>query len=56
MSFSDIETGWAFFGIGQLRHNSNSSGEKYGKNFKRFGVLGVFVNMNKGTLSFAIDG
>lgn len=56
MSFSDIETGWAFFGIGQLRHNSNSQGEKYGKSFKRQGVLGVFLNMNKGTLSFAIDG
>jgi len=55
-SFSDLETGWAFFGIGQVRHNSNMHGKKYGKPFKRQGVLGVFLNMNKGTLSFAIDG
>ena len=56
MSFSDISTGWAFFGIGQLRHDSNMQGVKYGKPFKNQGVLGVFLNMNKGTLSFAIDG
>ena len=31
-------------------------GRKYGKAFKRQGVLGVCLNMNKGTLSFAIDG
>jgi hypothetical protein len=48
--------GWAFFGIGQVRHNSNMNGSKYGKSFKRQGVLGVCLNMNKGTLSFAIDG
>jgi hypothetical protein len=35
ISFSDIETGWAFFGIGQVRHNSNMHGRKYGKAFKR---------------------
>ena len=56
LSFSDVETGWAFFGIGQVRHNSNMLGHKYGKSFKRSGVLGVFLNMNKGHLSFAIDG
>jgi len=55
-SFSDFEHGWAFFGIGALRHNSNSQGPAYGKAFKRQGILGVFLNMNKGTLSFAIDG
>jgi len=31
-------------------------GSKYGKAFKRQGVLGVFLNMNRGTLAFAIDG
>lgn len=34
-AFSDYEYGWAFFGVGQLRHNSNSNGPKYGKPFKR---------------------
>lgn len=56
MSFSDVSSGWAFFGTGQIRHNSNMHGSKYGKSFKRQGVLGVCLNMNKGTLSFAIDG
>jgi hypothetical protein len=42
--------------VGQLRHNSNSNGQKFGKVFKRQGVLGVFLNMNKGTLAFALDG
>jgi len=55
-AFSDYEYGWAYFGVGQLRHNSNSVGQKYGKPFKRHGVLGVFLNMNKGTLAFALDG
>jgi E3 ubiquitin-protein ligase NRDP1 len=55
-SFSDFQHGWAFFGIGALRHNSNSQGPNYGKPFKRQGILGIFLNMNKGTLSFAIDG
>lgn len=35
LSFSDVATGWAFFGIGQIRHNSNMLGRKYGKSFKR---------------------
>ena len=32
------------------------NGNKYGKSFKRQGTLGVFLNMNKGRLSFALDG
>jgi E3 ubiquitin-protein ligase NRDP1 len=39
-----------------LRHKSNASGQVYGKKFKKTGVLGVCLNMNKGTLSFALDG
>ncbi len=55
-AFSDYEYGWAYFGVGQLRHHSNSIGPKYGKPFNKTGVLGVFLNMNKGTLAFALDG
>lgn len=55
-AFCDYDFGWAFFGVGQLRHNSNAQGSSYGRVFKRQGVLGIFLNMNKGTMSFAIDG
>jgi len=55
-SFSDFEFGWAYYGLGQLRHNSNASGPEYGKRFKTDGVLGCYLNMNKGTLSFAVNG
>jgi len=39
-----------------LRHGSNASGGQYGKRFKKEGVLGCLLNMNKGTLSFALNG
>lgn len=55
-SFSDYKFGWAFYGIGQLRHANNATGESYGKKFKKSGTLGVFLDMNKGILSFALDG
>lgn len=55
-SFSDYNFGWAFYGIGQLRHANNASGDAYGKKFKKKGTLGVFLDMNKGILSFALDG
>ena len=55
-SFSDYEFGFAYYGLGQLRHNSNAVGKSYGKMFKRRGILGVCLNMNNGTLSFALDG
>ena len=28
----------------------------YGKRFKKTGILGVFLNMDKGTLSFSLNG
>lgn len=55
-SFSDYNFGWAFYGVGQLRHGNNATGDVYGKKFKKSGVLGVFLDMNRGILSFAIDG
>ena len=55
-SFSDYNFGWAFYGVGQLRHGNNATGNIYGKKFKKSGTLGVFLDMNRGILSFAIDG
>ena len=54
-SFSDYSFGWAFYGVGQLRHSNNANGEQYGKKFKKSGTLGVFLDMNRGILSFALD-
>ena len=55
-AFCDHAFGYAYYGLGQLRHSSNASGIQYGKRFKKEGVLGVCLNMNKGTLSFALNG
>jgi len=55
-SFSDYTYGWAFYGIGQLRHCDGANGPKFGKSFKRTGTLGVFLDMNRGILAFALDG
>jgi len=55
-AFCDFEFGYAYYGLGQLRHGSNASGNAYGKKFKKEGVLGICLDMNKGTLSFALDG
>jgi hypothetical protein len=55
-AFCDFEFGYAYYGLGQLRHGSNANGNAYGKKFKKEGVLGVCLNMVKGTLSFSLDG
>lgn len=55
-AFCDSEFGYAYYGLGQLRHGSNANGNSYGKKFKKEGVLGVCLDMTKGTLSFALNG
>ena len=40
----------------KLRHNSNATGPSFGKRFKKEGILGICLNMNKGTLSFSLNG
>lgn len=54
-AFCDHESGFAYYGLGQLRHSSNSVGTKYGKPFKNSGVLGICLNMESGTLSFSLN-
>lgn len=55
-AFCDYDFGFGFYGFGQLRHGSNAEGNKYGKPFKKKGILGVYLDMDKGTLAFALDG
>eukprot|EP00829_Urostomides_striatus_P019563 TRINITY_DN7641_c0_g1_i1.p2 TRINITY_DN7641_c0_g1~~TRINITY_DN7641_c0_g1_i1.p2 ORF type:complete len:268 (+),score=55.89 TRINITY_DN7641_c0_g1_i1:3-806(+) len=55
-AFCDYEYGWGYYGLGQLRHGNNSSGPKYGATFKNSGYLGICLDMNKGQLSFALNG
>ena len=55
-SFCDYDFGFGFYGNGELRHNSNSEGKKYGMPFKKKGILGVYLDMDKGQLSFSITG
>jgi SPRY domain len=54
-SFSDHKAGFAYYGVGQLRHSDSTNGIKYGKQFKNSGVLGVQLNMKDGTLSFSLN-
>ncbi|KAM3133207.1 hypothetical protein pb186bvf_014635 [Paramecium bursaria] len=53
-AFSDTEDGWAIYN-GELRHNSNSTGKKYGKAYKTGDVIGVYLDMIDGNLSFSIN-
>lgn len=55
-AFSDYSYGWAYYAVGQLRHCDGANGVSFGnKSMKKEGVLGVLLDMNKGTLSFSIN-
>ena len=53
-AFCDSAEGWGFYN-GELRHNSNSSGKKYGESLKPGNVLGVMLDMINGELSYTIN-
>eukprot|EP00828_Plagiopyla_frontata_P004776 TRINITY_DN11807_c0_g1_i1.p4 TRINITY_DN11807_c0_g1~~TRINITY_DN11807_c0_g1_i1.p4 ORF type:complete len:111 (-),score=17.58 TRINITY_DN11807_c0_g1_i1:65-397(-) len=55
-AFCDFKFGFAYYGTGQLRNGCNSQGPQYGNKTRNQGVIGVCLNMNKGTLSFAQNG
>eukprot|EP00349_Pseudokeronopsis_sp_Brazil_P004936 CAMPEP_0202959408 /NCGR_PEP_ID=MMETSP1396-20130829/3596_1 /ASSEMBLY_ACC=CAM_ASM_000872 /TAXON_ID= /ORGANISM="Pseudokeronopsis sp., Strain Brazil" /LENGTH=99 /DNA_ID=CAMNT_0049677945 /DNA_START=183 /DNA_END=482 /DNA_ORIENTATION=+ len=54
-AFCDTPKGWALYN-GELRHNSNSNGQKYGAKLETGDVVGVLVDMVEGTLSFMKNG
>ena len=56
-AFSDYSFGWAYYAVGQLRHCDGTNGVNFGsKAMKKEGVLGILLDMNKGTLSFSLNG
>lgn len=54
-AFSDNPKGWAIYN-GEVRHNSNASGKKYGSQITAGDTIGVMINMIDGTLSFSKNG
>lgn len=49
-AFCDQSTGFAYYGLAQLRNGSNATGQVYGRRFKKEGTLGVCLNMQLGSL------
>lgn len=54
-AFCDYNFGFAFYGVGQLRHGDNKAGRAYGRAFKKSGTLGIYLDMDNGVLAFSID-
>lgn len=54
-AFCDSINGWAFFTMGQLRHNSGSMGKSFGWQVGRFSIIGLYLNRSKGLIKVFID-
>ena len=50
-AFSDTVNGWGIYN-GELRHNSNSTGQKYGAQLKSGDTIGIAVDMIDGTIKY----
>lgn len=55
-AFCDDTNGFAFYGTAQLRNGNNSNGSSYGLRVKASGLIGILLNMDKGEISFFING
>mmetsp|Transcript_14578 Transcript_14578/g.19802 ORF Transcript_14578/g.19802 Transcript_14578/m.19802 type:complete len:90 (-) Transcript_14578:107-376(-) len=54
-AFCDVNDGYGIYN-GQLRHGSNSSGQKYGSKPVVGDIVGLLVDTENGTLSFSRNG
>jgi len=54
-AFCDGISGWAIYN-GETRHNSNSTGPKYGTKIQAGDIIGVAIDMVIGTLTFYKNG
>jgi hypothetical protein len=54
-AFCDSAMGWGIYN-GELRHNSNSIGPKYGSQLAEGDILGVALDMVDGALTFYYNG
>ena len=55
-AFSDSIHGWAYFSRGALRYNSTVSGAEYGEPFASGDLIGVYVDLVEGKISFSKNG
>ena len=55
-AFSDTDFGYAFYSMGELRHQSNIKGPKYGQGYGIGDNVGVLFDRYLGTLSFFCNG
>ena len=54
-AFCDTLSGWGIYN-GELRHNSNSTGAKYGTQLKEGDIIGIALDMVEGTLVYYRNG
>lgn len=54
-AFCDGPDGWAIYN-GELRHNTNGGGKKYGQHLQSRDTVGVMLDMVNGRLSFSRNG
>jgi hypothetical protein len=54
-AFCDTTKGWAIYN-GETRHNSNSTGPKYGSALQPGDIIGVALDMVDGTLAYYRNG